>query len=156
VNLDDLDEGSASFARAVFSKWPGWRSFAVVDGEGDAARFRLQLPDPPGSRLASPLSVWADGEEVTVGMDSWHGHFPWPREPDELAAEGADPIEFLQLLVEEKRAVLTYVRGDVFGASSILTLEDNRIGQFRERPSARVDSYRVRSWRGTLDADGGY
>lgn len=152
MSLGQLDESTASVARAIFRKWPEWREFAVMDGE--PARLRLHVPNPPGSRLDSPLSIWADGDEVTVGMDTYHTHFPWPCEPDELAVELTDPIGFIQLLIEEQRAVLTHLRGDIFSMSSILNLADYQAGRFRERSSSSVDGYRVRSWRGTLDLDG--
>lgn len=83
-------------------------------------------------------------------MDNWHTHFPWPCQPNVLDAEMTDPILFLQALIDERAAVLTYLQG----GASILTLAEYKAGRFRERRYSGLDGYRVRSWRGTLDQDG--
>lgn len=162
MSLVGLNDYSRRFAGLLFAEWPAWEAYAVVErdeatGEGYLV---VKVPDPLGSRLDYPLTVWTDSSEVTVGMDWYHTHFVWPTERDDLAIELTDPIGELHLLMNEERAVLAQFAGDTWKGSRLLSREDCVAGRYRERPIedwvTSVDRFRVRSWRGTLDADGGY
>ncbi len=162
MSLDGLNDYSREFARLLFAEWPAWEAHATVTrdeatGEGYLV---VKVPDPAGSRLAHPLTVWTDNGEVTIGMDWDHSHFVWPTDREDLASDITDPIGALHLLINEERAVLAQFAGDTWKGSCLLSREDCVAGRYRERPSedwlSPVDRFRVRSWRGTLDADGGY
>lgn len=158
MRLSGLKVESSRLAALLFAEWPDWEQhFDNEDGF-----FAMSLPNPPGSDLANPLHLWVEEGEVW-----YHAHFDWPPDPNPngLAPELVDPLALLRLLVEERRAIITFFRDERWcGSTTILSDEIARgdlseasvLGAWVSNPSTEreaADRVRVRSWRGTFDLD---
>jgi len=117
----------------------------------------VRVPDPPGSNLEHPLTIRIYGDEITIEMDWHHSHFDWP---NPFAEDVNHPIWFISALVEERLAVLTCFAGAQLRMSTVLTRQECVDTAFKVKPAEiwleDVDHFRVRSWHGTLDAEGAY
>jgi hypothetical protein len=138
-DLADLDGFSRKFAETLFAVYPAWREFARKETNKAGDRYLVvQPPDPPGSSTAEPLTIWTENGEVSVGFDHFHMHFYWPAEED------LDPLKFIEDVLADRVAVVSYWKGDQWLGSSTLGLEETPDVE----PGILV---RVRSWSGARD-----
>jgi hypothetical protein len=95
------------------------------------------------------LSVATSHGEVTVGFDYYHGHF-FDQVGDGEHFGAAYALHFLSQLVGEQISVVSWWSGDELVAFS--TIEDGK-ALMDEDLVGPYDRERVRSWKGTLNAD---
>jgi len=158
VSLKRLDPFSREFSNVLFREWPEWEVLAIGEPneEGPASHLVVRVPDPPGSNLDTSLTILTDKQEVTVGMDLYHAHFDRPDDGTLMAAA----VEFIRSLLSEDMAALSYFGGGRWMGSCRIVRADCIVSKFKTKPTEawwqEVDRFRVRSWRGTLDAEGTY
>ena len=156
-----LDQNSQRLAALLLAEWPDWESFA----KNENGFLSVTIPNPPGSDLRGPLELWMEEGHASVGLDWYHAHFDWPSYPDNYAPELTDPIALLRLLVEERRAIITFFKGDKWYGSTTIPSDEIACGDLSEASvlgawvsnpgieRGAADRVRVRSWRGTFDLD---
>ena len=146
-----LNEYSRRFADVLFTAYPEWREFASVDTAEDVDEGTLvvQVSPPRPRDIQWPLHISTDGEEITVGFDSYHRHFNRYGEDDE--AEGyAEALAFIADLLAERVAVISWWNGDEWRGSSTFVPGADVVTP----PWAiKAKTVRVRSWKGTYDKD---
>ncbi|HDR9056539.1 TPA: hypothetical protein QDB02_004309 [Burkholderia vietnamiensis] len=151
--IDLLEPFSRQMAEDLLLVFPDWRShFSIVASAGENF-FKVLVPSLEGSD-GGPLEVTSlYNEEVTVFYATTHRHFfSMLGNADE--ADGA--VDFIRKILDEQLAVVSYIctgdstiRDGVFSSSAV------SVGKI---PRANYEYYyttsmRVRSWRGTYDAD---
>jgi hypothetical protein len=148
VKLDKklLDGFSVGFATALFAVYPEWESVAEMDSDsGQTGHYLLLRVQPPkGARAAHPLIIHSDNDEVTVGFDHYHSHFDWPP-----ADEEAGPLKFIQDILDERLAVLSFWDGEQWKGSYVLSAGADK----SKHGAPGADRAIVRSWKGSLDAE---
>ena len=151
MNLATLDSSVQRFAALLFERWPAWAEHA----SSELGSLMVRVPDPPGSNLEHPLTIRAHDDEITVEMGWHHSHFDWP---NPFAEDMNDPIWFILALVEERLAVFARFAGAELRMSTVLTRQECVDLVSKAKPAdTRLDDdnhFRIRSWRGTLDANG--
>ena len=140
-------------AEALFEVFPEWRSLARREVDEYGSEYVVVEVSPPseadihGSLL---IDTWND--EVTVGFDFYHGHFDdWAGQSRPFGTGSA--LEFVQQIVEERVAVISWWRDDKLGGGSVT---DAGVPLGPRQPRTSTDTHnrvRVRSWRGTLNVD---
>jgi hypothetical protein len=117
--------------------------------DNGTAYLWLEVPAPPEALAAHGLSVATSNGEVTVGFDYYHGHF-FDQIGDGERFGAAYALHFLSQLVAEQISVVSWWSGDELVAFS--TIEDGK-ALMDEDLVGPYDRERVRSWRGTLNAE---
>lgn len=150
MNTQGLDDFSRSVAEQLFAQFPSWRELAQIEHADDGAGYLLlEVAAPADASAAYGLTVTTDNAEVTVGFDYYHGHFFGQVGDGERF--GTDyALHFLsQLLNEEVAVVSWWLAGNLVAFSTIengkALMDDALVGKY--------DRERVRSWKGTLNAD---
>jgi hypothetical protein len=131
---------------------PEWRAAVRSDAADDGSAYDvLELQAPPGAHVEHGLFVSTENEEITVGFDVYHSHFDsWVDEANPGYGLGA--LEFINNLLAEKVAVLSWWTGETWAGSSQLAAgESPKLPSWAGAP--KVDRVRVRSWNGSLNAD---
>ena len=151
MDTTQLNEFSRRFAAVLFDAHPEWREFASVDTtEGlDEGSLLVEISPAQPRDIKQSLHISTDGEEITVGFDSYHSHFN--RYADEEEAEAfAEALAFIADIVAEQIAVISWWNGDEScGSTSFAT--DTDIGTPSWIHNAKTA--RIRSWKGTYDKD---
>ncbi|WP_175719510.1 hypothetical protein [Burkholderia anthina] len=153
IVIELLEPFSRQMAEDLLSVFPDWRShFSVVARAGENY-FDVRVP-PLATSQGGPLEVSSlYNDEVTVFYATTHRHF---FSALGNAVEPGGAIEFIQKILDERLAVVSYIcTGDAIirdGVFSSGPVPADRI------PSANYEYYyatsmRVRSWRGTFDAE---
>lgn len=148
-----LEPFSREMAGDLVTAFPNWRNhLSVVSNDGENY-FKVQVPSPAGSK-GGPLEVYSsDDQEVTVCYAGTHRHF-FSVLGDVKEAEGA--IEFIRKILDEQRVVVSYIwHGDATLRDGFVSSGSVPVDQI---PRANYEYYyttwmRVRSWKGTYDAD---
>lgn len=145
MNLDLLNERSRRFARALLREFPEWEpSLRLASWDGvEPGTLLLEVPPPaPG---ASPLTVDTGDGEITVAFADWHDHYgSFAGEDEDDSTRAA--LRDVHAIVEERLLSVLALDGDQW-----------RRG-WQVAPGEPVETHhgeltRVRSWRGTYDAD---
>jgi hypothetical protein len=144
-----MDRFSKQAADEFLAAFPEWREFARLEQRDDGSSyFVLQIKPPSQAAVDHGLLVHTDNEEVTVGFDFYHSHF------DSMVGDGEHfgttaAVEFVRQVVSERVAVASWWLGESWAGSAQIEAGD--------RPHAKFvkdhDRIRVRSWRGTFNAD---
>jgi hypothetical protein len=148
MNLEALDEFSRGFAKQLFLTYPEWMSLAK-SGKTDTTRSEyllVEVPPPKNADLASPLLIHTDNQEVTVGFDCVHAHFP----PQVTIPLFSDALGFITSILSEELAAVSEWEGDTWHASWTIERDEEGDLENEQRPGWRI---RVRSWNGTRDRD---
>ncbi|MEK6423216.1 MAG: hypothetical protein V4801_26805 [Burkholderia gladioli] len=151
--IELLEPFSRQMAEDLFSAFPTWKDhLSIVTDEGDR-HFSIHVP-PPAASKNGPIEIYSSAnQEVTVCYAGTHAHF-FSVLGNVQEARGA--IEFLRDILDEQRVVVSYIwEGDATmpnGFVSTGSVPANKI------PRANYEyfyttSIRVRSWKGTYDAD---
>jgi hypothetical protein len=145
LDLDLLNERSRRFAGALLREFPDWEPYLQVAAHDGVEPGTLLVEVPPPVPGASPLYVDTDAGEITVGFAGWHEHFgAWIGEDE--AESTREALAAVRAVVEERLL-------------SVLALDGERWRRsWHVAPGAPVETHhgeqtRVRSWRGTYDAD---
>ena len=144
MDLDLLDTHSRRFAGALLHEFPEWGAYLQSSPyEGAEGTLLVEVPAPhPGG-----TALWIDTEngEVTVSFAGWHEHYgTWTGETDEECTRAA--LDAVRDIVNERRLAVMAMDGEQWRMS------------WSVAPGDRVEtrhgeSTRVRSWRGTYDAE---
>ncbi|MDO8458456.1 MAG: hypothetical protein Q7T07_16250 [Burkholderiaceae bacterium] len=136
----------------VLDAFPEWRSLVREEQADDGSSFEvLEVQAPVGANVKHGLLMDTAGDEITISFDAYHSHF------DEWGSDGTHfgtmaALEFIKQLVSERVAVLSWWKGEQWCGSAQL-----EAGQTPEIPSwagaPTITRIRVRSWKGTLNAD---
>ncbi len=152
--ITSLKPFSRRMAEDLLTHFPGWIAHLAIASEADGPDFLIRIPPPQASR-GGALEIYCveDDEEVTVCYAGTHGHY------GSVLGTREDPVAALapiRDILDERRAVVSYIlppNADMphgFVASGPVAAD--RI------PGANYEYYyttsiRVRSWRGTHDAE---
>lgn len=145
MDLDQLNPHSRRFAAALLAEFPEWAPYLRLSAYPGAAPGTLEVEVPPPHPAGSPLRIDTDNAEVTVSFADWHEHYSrWAGDTeDEIVRTAVDAVRDV---VEERLL-------------SVMALKGGRPRRgWKVAPGERVetrhgDLTRVRSWRGTYDAD---
>lgn len=144
MDIDLLDGRSSRFARALLHAFPEWEPYLRLASWEGMEPGTLFLEVPPPAHGTAPLTVDTSAGEITVGFADWHDHYGAFREDEDDGTRAA--LDAVRAIVEERLL-------------SVLALDG---GQGRRgwhvAPGEPVETHhgaltRVRSWRGTYDAD---
>ncbi len=150
MDAQGLDDFSRSVAERLFVQFPDWRELAQIERAEDGTSYLLlEVAAPTDASAACGLTVTTDNGEVTVGFDYYHGHFFGQIGDGEHF--GTDyALHFMSRLLNEEIAVVSWwLAGNLVAFSTIengkALMDDDLVGKH--------DQERVRSWKGTLNAD---
>jgi len=149
IDPNSLDEVSRDFIAHIAEQRPDWLAHArsLPNEASDTRCLVIEFPSPPGFDGREALWISTYGREVTVGMDAYHAHFPWPTDYN---GEDGRPaaMEHVDALMDEKLVVVSLWDGDRDLAGS--SLAPGRLTELQEVPDGPQE-LRVRSWRGTYN-----
>ena len=141
-----LNERSRRFAHALLEAFPDWEPYLrLADGEdAKPGTLVVEVPAPPSG--VSPMFIDTDCGEITVAFADWHGHYgplTWDDDEDECTRVA---LEVVRAIVEERLLSVMALDGEQSRRS------------WHVAPGEPVETRfgsltRVRSWRGTYDAD---
>lgn len=145
MELDLLDERSRRFAEALLREFPEWAPYLrrADDDDPEPGTLLVEVPPPPPG--TGPLWIDTENEEITVAFADWHSHYTAWRDEDEEASM-RDALAAIREIVEERLLSVAALNGEQWRRSwSVAPGEpvETRHG----------DTTRVRSWRGTYDAE---
>ena len=145
-----MDPFSLATANEIFAAFPEWRSFAREERADDGSTFLVvEVLPPDEANVERGLVIDTSNREVTVVFDCFHSHFErWRGDGDHFGAQAA--LEFVEGIINERVAVVSWWQGAVWRGSSLLAA-----GAAPKPPSwqAESDHVRVRSWKGSLNVD---
>ncbi|MBR8332109.1 hypothetical protein KDW69_10670 [Burkholderia ambifaria] len=151
--IELLEPFSRQMAEDLLSVFPDWRSHLSIVANAGENYFNVRVPALAASK-GGPLEVSSlYNGEVTVFYATTHRHF---FSVLGNADEAAGAVEFIRKILDEQLAVVSYIcTGDQTirdGFFSSVAVPADKI------PRANYEYYyttsmRVRSWRGTFDAD---
>lgn len=145
MDLELLNPRSRAFAKALLAEFPEWEPHLRLAAWPGVAPGTLEVEVPPPHRAGSPLYIDTNNAEVTVTFAGWHEHYgSWTGDAEDAATRHA--LEAVREIVDERRLAVLAMDGDRWRQS------------WSVAPGQRVetrhgDLTRVRSWRGTYDAD---
>ncbi|WP_261526565.1 hypothetical protein [Burkholderia multivorans] len=151
--IELLEPFSRQMAGDLLSAFPSWRSYFSIVADAGENYFNVRVPSLAGSK-GGPLEVSSlYNDEVTVFYAATHRHF---FSVLGNAEEAGGAVEFIRKILDEQLAVVSYIcTGDSTirdGVFSSVAVRADKI------PRANYEYYyttsmRVRSWKGTFDAD---
>lgn len=151
--IELLEPFSRQMAGDLLSAFPSWRSHFSIVADAGENYFNVRVPSLAGS-AGGPLEVSSlYNDEVTVFCAATHRHF---FSVLGNAEEAGGAVEFIRKILDEQLAVVSYIcTGDSTirdGIFSSVAVPADKI------PRANYEYYyttsmRVRSWKGTFDAD---
>jgi len=143
---------SVAAAEQLFAEFPEWRALARSEKTADGMEYLvIEVAPPPQAMVEHGLVIDTSNEEVTVGFDSYHSHFDdWVGDGEQFGTKAA--IEFIKQILSERTAVVSWWQGEEWRGSA--QLEAGAHSPVPNWASAgQYDRVRIRSWRGTLNAD---
>jgi hypothetical protein len=144
-----MDDYSLAVAKELFAAFPQWQALARTEPADDGGSFlTLEVAPPKQANVEYPLMIQTENREITVGFDYSHAHFDqWA---DDGTDAGIDTAEhFVRQIIEEQIAVFSWWLDEQWRGSSYL-----EAGTAPKVPSwSTSNRIRVRSWRGTFNAD---
>ena len=144
-----MDRFSEQAADEFLAAFPEWRRFARSEQCDDgSSSFVLEISPPVEAAVEHGLVVYTDNEEITVGLDFYHSHF------DSMVGDGEHfgttaAVEFVRQVVGERLAVVSWWLNEEWVGSAQIEAGTQPDAQFM-KPYNRI---RVRSWKGTFNAD---
>jgi hypothetical protein len=144
MDLDLLDARSRRFAEALLDEFPEWAPYmqpAPYEGAKGTLLVRVPAPHPGGTELV----IETENDEVTVSFAGWHEHYgAWAGETEDESTRAA--LDAMRDIVEERLLAVMAMDGEQWRSG------------WRVAPGEPVETRhgqqtRVRSWRGTYDAD---
>lgn len=145
-----MDAFSLAAANEIFDAFPEWRAFAREEHADDGSSFLVVQVTPPASaNVEHGLVIDTSNDEFTVGFDCYHCHFDeWVGDGDQFGTRAA--LEFVEQIINERVAVVSWWQDAEWRGSSQLVA-----GASPEQPSWQTtfNRVRIRSWRGTFNAD---
>jgi hypothetical protein len=145
-----MDPFSIAASNEIFAAFPEWRATAREEKAEDGSTFLvIEIAPTPEAQVEHGLVIDTANQEVTVGFDCYHSHF------DESAGDGVNfgieaALEFVRQIICERIAVVSWWDGEDWRGSAQLAPG----AQPETPPWVRgFDRIRVRSWKGSLNAD---
>jgi hypothetical protein len=145
-----LDDFSRVVAEQLFERFPQWRELASIqEGDDGATYLRVSVPAPEAASASQGLSIVTPDHEVIVGFDYSHVHcLEHTGDGEHFGAAYA--LHFISQLVSEEVAVASWwLRYELVAFSAIENgkawMGDDLVGPY--------DRMRIRSWKGSLNAD---
>jgi hypothetical protein len=139
---------------ALLEVFPEWRAVASREvDEWGSEYVVVYVEAPPEADVQRGLRIDTADDEVTVAFDFYHEHFDdWAGQSGPGETQSA--LQFVQQIVEERVAVVSWWRDDQWAGSSV-----TEAGVPPEPPESRTwtvppNRVRVRSWSGTFNLDG--
>lgn len=147
-----MNTHSTTAAEALFEAFPEWRQFARTETSEDGGSYLVvEVPAPPEAKVEHGLVIDTSNEEVTVGFDCYHTHFDdWVGDGEHFGTHAA--LQFISQVVSERVAVVSWWFNDVWRGSAQLDGDAKPDVPDWVRKDA-INRIRVRSWRGSLNAD---
>lgn len=145
-----MDPFSAAASEQIFAAFPEWRAIAREEQAEDGSSFLVvEVAPPAAARVEHGLVIDTANQEVTVGFDCYHSHFDESIGDGELFGIEA-ALELVRQIVNERIAVVSWWDGEHWRGSAQL--------EAGAEPEAakwvmHFDRVRVRSWKGSLNAD---
>jgi len=147
MDTTNLDQFSRDVAKLLFTEFPQWQSLAKTERAEDGTTYlKLDVQTPHESSTACGLSIITPYSEMIVEFDYYEGHYG-----GQVGDGGAEAAAgFVIDLVSEKIPVISWWKdSELVAWSTIMNgrplLPSNLVGLH--------DHVRVRSWKGTLNAD---
>jgi hypothetical protein len=146
-----------AFSRRLLAAHPEWRPFKKRTKRGSPYPLSLEVPTPIEADCG-PLRIEGNDEEIIVYLDYSHGHIKRDfahggiRRPLGVPAAEicGDALTLIERLLAEEFIVAAFWYGEHLG-SAAMGQRDWIIEKFKlASPTACV---RMRSWRGTFNAD---
>jgi hypothetical protein len=145
-----MDSFSLAAADEIFAAFPDWRSFGREEKTQDETSFLIiKVMPPKEANVEHGLVVDTSNQEITVGFDCYHSHFDhWVGDGSHFGTQAA--LEFVKQIVNEQVAVVSWWLDNEWRGSSQL-----EAGASPETPSFQTsfNRVRIRSWKGSLNAD---
>lgn len=145
-----MTDFSAKASEQLFARFPEWRQYAKSEAEADGKPFvRLDVPAPTGANAHCGLVISTANGEVTIEFDYYHSHF------DDMVGNGTNvgteaALDLIAQLLAEKVAAVSWWHGEDWRGSTLIEAgEKPKLDDFTG-PFNRI---RIRSWKGTLNAD---
>ncbi|SCY44929.1 hypothetical protein [Microvirga guangxiensis] len=150
INLGMLDEVSRDFAAYVAEHRPDWLAYArllPISENSNLHHLEVEFPNQPGAEAQEPFWISTYGEEVTVGLDAHHAHFPWPKDYN---GEDGRPaaMKYIHALMNEELVVVSFWDGTRIRCSS--SEQPKNLSIYEEQPGG-ASELRIRSWRGSYN-----
>jgi hypothetical protein len=145
MDLDVLNPDSRRFAEALLAEFPEWEPYMRIASYDGAEPGTLEVEVPPPHSAGSPLWIDTENDEVTVRFAGWHEHYSgWDGDTGEAVAPEA--LGAVRDIVEERLLAVLAMDGERWRRA------------WQAAPGERISTRhgertRVRSWRGTYDAD---
>lgn len=135
----------------LFSRYPQWRGLETIEKtERGVPLVRLAVNAPPEADTEHGLRITIDDREMTIGFDAYHDHF------SEIVGDGkhqeiAYAMHFLSNLLAEKVVAVSWWDHETWRGSRQM-----RAGEKPDLSPEYTGSFnqiRIRSWKGTYNAD---
>jgi hypothetical protein len=144
MSPNTVDQSDASPLIAVY---PEWKQLVQTElDSGGHPYVVVEFEPPPTADVEGTFLVTTVGDEVSVHFDAFHSHF------DDWSGEVESALTFIQELVSEQIAIVSWWDGDEWRGSSYI-----QAGAKLELPTwsgaQTITRIRVRSWKGSLNAD---
>lgn len=148
-DVEQLDEFSGAFARALFAGHPEWVGYARVEiaDDGETPDLVLEVPSPHSEMGSPKLLVYTQDSEVTVSFDFYHSHFDWPANDLDMIS---NPLTFIDAVINEEVAAVSGWIDGKWAGSWLIRKDEPIASPDKMRP---METIRVRSWCGTLNQD---
>lgn len=143
---------SLAAAEQLFAEFPEWRALARTEQSEDGNEFLvIEVVAPAQAMVEHGLVIDTSNEEITVGFDCYHSHFDeWVGDGEHFGTQAA--IEFIKQIVSERTAVVSWWQGEEWRGSAQLD-PGASLAVPNWAKQGQYDRVRVRSWKGTLNAD---
>ena len=143
---------SIAAAEELFAVFPEWRALARTETATDGAEYLvIEVTPPLQAKVEHGLVIDTSNDEITVGFDSYHSHFDdWVGDGEHFGTAAA--IEFIKQIVSELTAVISWWQGRQWRGSAQLEPGANSVVP-SWATEGQYDRVRIRSWRGSLNAD---
>lgn len=145
-----MDSFSISSANEIFAAFPEWQAVAREGQADDGSSFLvIEINPPVEADVECGLVIDTSNQEITVGFDCYHSHFDkWVGDGNHFGTQAA--LHFVEQIVSEQVAVISWWQGEQWRGSSQL-----EAGAPPEQPQwqTHFDRIRIRSWKGSFNAD---
>lgn len=147
-----MDTFSLASAEQLLSAFPEWRALARSEQAEDGSSYLVLEVEPPATAdVQHGLVIDTSNQEITVGFDAYHSHFDdWVGDGEHFGTLAA--LEFVKQVVGERVSVVSWWFNDQWRGSAQV-----EAGEAPQAPSwagaGTFNRIRVRSWKGTFNAD---
>jgi hypothetical protein len=144
-----LDAFSLKAKRELLAAFPEWSALVREERGTDGNSYLvIQVAPPQEADVEHGLHIHTDNSEVTVAFDCYHSHF------DSCTGDGDHfctlaAISFVQQLLSERIAVVSWWLNETWRGSAQIQAGTEPEASF----VSDFNRVRIRSWRGTFNAD---